>query len=54
MAKYFLKWKGQGKFKFPVVESISETKANKLMREGVEVFNSRPEALERAMEIKKG
>jgi len=52
--KFFLEEKGRGKFKFYKVRTASGKKLRELIDSGVELFDTRKEAFDRAINLKKG
>ena len=46
MTKYYLSKKGYGKAGYLIVKPCSDSKARKLKSQGVEIFNSRDDAIE--------
>ncbi len=51
--KYFLEWKGYGKFKYPVPKLATKKELKELIKEGIKIFNNKADALAYATRLKK-
>jgi len=52
--KFFLERKAHGKYSFFKVKSASGTKLVELQNNGIELFNTRKEAFDKAIDLKRG
>jgi len=52
--KFLLEERGRGKFKFYKVRIASGKKLQELIDKGIELFDSRKEAFDKAINLKKG